>query len=376
MNTRTKHIWGIALSLFLLVSSGCGSDTKTQGNKTISVSVQAVKEQMVPVTLETVGTVQSFNSVTVIPQVSGRITQVYYRQGQDVQAGDILAQVDPAPFQQQVNQAEAQLAAAQQQGNYSQETASRYAALYADGAISKQDYEQRNSTAGAQQATVRQLEAALENARINLEHTKITAPISGRTGAISANVGAMVMANQTQMVVINQMEPIYVQFTVPEKELPKVSAVQAQAPIKVEVKGSEDKVKLGEGVISFIDNTIDRATGTIGLKAEFMNTNRLLWPGQFLQVILQLGDPQKGLVVPLSAVMNGQQGKYVFIVQGENKVKMQPVEVDRTVGDIVVISKGLSVGDTVVTDGQLNLKNGSTISIKEAVNTKKEGEKK
>lgn len=340
---------------------------KVQGNKAVAVSVQKAAEKMVPLTLDAVGTAQPVNSVTVIPQVTGRITAVYYEPGQEVEAGQVLAQIDPAPFQQQLNQAEAQLEAARRNDTYNTDTAARYGELYQQGAVSRQEYEKQSSTAGVQDATVRQLEAAVENARISLNHAQITAPVSGRTGAIGANVGAMVTANQTQIVVINQMNPIYVQFTIPEASLSQVSAAQAAQPIQATVREAEKGNVLAVGKVTFIDNTIDRTSGTIGLKAEFSNDGLKLWPGQFLQVLLQLGEPKKRLVIPAAAVMDGQKGKYVFIVQDDHTVAIRPVEVSGVSGDLAVISKGVSIGDTVVTDGQLNLKDGSAVSVKPAV---------
>ena len=245
-------------------------------------------------------------------------------------------------------------------------TANRYTDLYQQGAVAKQDNDQMATASQTQDATVSQDEAAVENARINLSHCYITSPIDGRTGAFLANLGALATANQTQMVVVNQLEPIFVQFTIPEKDLARVMAAKKKNSIPITANIADQGLSVTDGALTFIDNTVDISSGVIQMKAQFPNTTGQLWPGEFVRVILKLGEEPNAIVVPNAAVVEGQKGKYVFVVKDDMTVEARTVTEDRVIGDLAVISKGLANDETVVTDGQINLAPGSKIIIKES----------
>ena len=317
-----------------------------------------------PVQIESVGNVAAFNSVLVLPQVTGRVQQLHFREGQDVKAGDLLITIDPAPFEQKLAQVQAQLAHDSDQATFASASAQRFDTLFQQGAVSRQDYEQSTSSAKAQSATVRQSQAASESARIDLNNCYIRSPIDGRTGAFLANLGTLANTNTTQLVVVNQIEPIFVNFTVQEKDLAAIMAAQSKEPLKVIASVTDRGLRVTDGRLTFVDNTVNTSTGVIQLKAQFPNLKRELWPGQFVRVNLQLGMQPNVVVVPAEAVNVGQKGRYVFVVKDDMTVESRPVEQDRIIGGLAVITQGIHAGETVVTDGQVNLRPGSKVSIK------------
>ena len=353
----------VGLLIMAIFAAGCGRK-EAPPPQAVAVSVSKAQTRTMPIQLNAVGNVEAFNSVVILPQVTGRVASLHFQQGQDVKAGDLLITIDPAPFEQKLAQAEAQLAHDREQAAFSRASAKRYAELFKKNAVSRQDYEQMATSSATQEATVRQSEAAVESARLDLNNCYIRSPINGRTGAFLANVGAMATANQTQLVVINQLEPIFVRFTLPEKYLAAVTAAQKVAPLRVTANIADQGVDVTDGVLTFIDNTVDTSSGVIQMKAQFPNTTRQLWPGQFVRVTLELGEQPDAVVVPSEAVMNGQKGYYIFVVKDDMTVEMRQVTVDRVVGNWTIISKGLAAGETVVTDGQVNLRPGAKISIK------------
>ncbi len=355
----------ISLLILVILTAGC-SRTQAPSQPVVAVTVGKVEMRTMPIQLDAVGNVQAYNSVVIIPKVTGQVASIHFEQGQDVKTGDLLVTIDPATFEQQLAQAEAQLAHDKEQANFNQVTARRYADLYQQAAVARQDYDQVTTSSRTQDATVRQSEATVENARINLNYCYIRSPIDGRTGAFLANLGAMATANQTQLVVINQVEPIFVQFTIPEKYLSSVTAAQKAAPLHVTATIDDQGLNVTDGVLTFIDNTVDISSGVIQMKAQFPNTVRQLWPGQFVRVTLRLGEQSNAIIIPNEAVMNGQNGAYVFVVKDDMTVEVRQVVPNRAVGNFMVITQGLNAGETVVTDGQVNLRPGSKISIKEA----------
>ena len=357
----------MVLGLFILIifTAGCSQKQPT-AKAAVAVTVGKVTTKSMPINLDSVGNVAAYNSVTILPQVTGQVANIHFQQGQNVKAGDLLITINPAPFQQQLAQAEALLAHDRAQASFNRVTANRYTDLYQQGAVAKQDNDQMATASQTQDATVSQDEAAVENARINLSHCYITSPIDGRTGAFLANLGALATANQTQMVVVNQLEPIFVQFTIPEKDLARVMAAQKKNSIPVTANIADQGLSVTDGALTFIDNTVDISSGVIQMKAQFPNTTGQLWPGEFVRVILKLGEEPNAIVVPNAAVVEGQKGKYVFVVKDDMTVEARTVTEDRVIGDLAVISKGLANDETVVTDGQINLAPGSKIIIKES----------
>ena len=357
----------MVLGLFILIifTAGCSQKQPT-AKAAVAVTVGKVTTKSMPINLDSVGNVAAYNSVTILPQVTGQVANIHFQQGQNVKAGDLLITINPAPFQQQLAQAEALLAHDRAQASFNRVTANRYTDLYQQGAVAKQDNDQMATASQTQDATVSQDEAAVENARINLSHCYITSPIDGRTGAFLANLGALATANQTQMVVVNQLEPIFVQFTIPEKDLARVMAAKKKNSIPITANIADQGLSVTDGALTFIDNTVDISSGVIQMKAQFPNTTGQLWPGEFVRVILKLGEEPNAIVVPNAAVVEGQKGKYVFVVKDDMTVEARTVTEDRVIGDLAVISKGLANDETVVTDGQINLAPGSKIIIKES----------
>jgi membrane fusion protein, multidrug efflux system len=374
-NICCKHSAMVRLTLALFViaifASGCGR-TQSPPKTTIPVTVGKAEARNMPIQVEAVGNVEAFNSVVILPQVTGRVLSLHFQQGQDVRAGDLLVTIDPTPFEQKLAQAQAQLSHDSDQATFATSSAKRYDELFRRGAVSRQDFEQMNSSSSSQAATVQQSQAAVESARFDLNNCYIRSPIDGRTGAFLANLGALANMNVTQLVVINQIEPIFVKFTVPEKYLASITAAQKVAPLQVTASIADQGPDIADGVLSFIDNTIDASSGVVQMKAQFPNSTRQLWPGQFVRVTLKLGEQPNAVVVPSEAVMNGQKGTYVFVVKDDMTAEARPVVQDRAIGNVAVITKGLNPGETVVTDGQVNLRPGSIVSIKEADGSKAE----
>jgi multidrug efflux system membrane fusion protein len=369
MNSFWRKSGGIRLILSFLTMAiliaGCGSK-QAAPQQVIAVTVSKAESRAMPIQVDTVGNVEAFNSVVIMPQVSGQVASIHFQQGQDVKANDLLVTIDPAPIEQKLEQAEAQLAHDNEQAKFNKISSQRYAYLYKENAVSQQDYDQVATASATQQATVWQSQAAVRGAQIDLTNCYIRSPIAGRTGAFLANLGTMTTANQTQLVVINQLEPIFVKFTVPEKYLASIIAAQQIAALQVTVSIADQGGTVTDGVLTFIDNTVDVSSGVVQLKAQFPNSTRQLWPGQFVRVTIKLGEQPDAIVVPSEAVMDGQNGTYVFVAKDDMTVEARPVVRDRVIGNFAVITQGLAADETIVIDGQVNLGPGAKISIKEA----------
>jgi membrane fusion protein, multidrug efflux system len=286
---------------------------------------------------------------------------VHYRQGQVVRKGDLLVTLDDAPFLAALSQAQAALARDTAQAQLGQVELQRYDQLYRDGVVSKEQYDQYQATSASAGATVAADQASIQAARIQLSYCSIYAPISGVTGAQLVYPGATVTANSAPvLVVINQVSPLYVAFSVPQQYLDPIvhSMAKSQLPVQATPPDSTTPEK---GYLSFVNNTVDANTGTIELMGTFPNADRRLWPGQFSNVLLRLGEQQNVMVVPSQAVQAGQQGKFVFVVKPDMTVDVRQVTVGQTVENQAEILQGLSVGDTVVTDGQVSLVPGTKV---------------
>lgn len=367
-NKRNLTIAVLVIACIAWGASSYLKKPKQQMRLPVSVSVAKVEVRDMPSQVETTGYVEAFNSASIYPQVNGRIEQVHFKEGQDIKKGDLLVTIDPVPYRQKLSQANAQLVRDRENANFAQVSAGRMDILYKQGAISKQTMDQTNTSAATAIATVNQSIAAAEAAQLDLERCFITSPIDGKAGAILANIGtqANTGSGQTQLVVINQIAPIFVRFTVPEKYLPDIRKAYAQRPLNVSASIPEQKDAITNGVLKFINNTVDLSTGAVVMKAEFPNSSSELWPGQFVRTTLVLDVQKDALIVPANAVSMGQSGRYVFVVKEDSTVEARNVEVDRTVDGMAVITKGLSDGETVVLDGQVNLRNGAKVSVKDA----------
>jgi multidrug efflux system membrane fusion protein len=356
----------------LLMLGGCASkpakSEAMQMEFRVPVTVAKAIAKSVPVQVEVIGNVEAYSNVSVRTQIAGEIERAYFTQGQDVKKGQLLFNLDRRPFQATLDQLEANLARDQAQLANARAQAERNEKLFQAGIISKDQYDTFRTTAQAQEATVRAGQAAIENGKINLSYCSIYSPLDGRTGSYQVYPGNIAKVNDTVLVVINQVHPIFVTFAVPEQYLAEVKEYQARGPLAVEARIPNDPRPPSSGRLTFIDNAVDTATGTIKMRATFTNPDNQLWPGQFVNVVMRLTVQPNATVVPTQSVQTGPVGKYLFVVEpdakGDLKGNLRPVVVGATVGGETVIEKGVAPGETVVTDGQLLLAPGSKVEIK------------
>jgi len=352
-----------AVALPLAFALGC-SQKGAGGSSRVPVTVAHAEQRAVPVEIPATGTAEPVQTASVQAQVTGVLTRVTFHEGDDVIAGQVLFEIDPRPFQAAFDQARAMLARDQAQHQAAELDAQRYAELVKQDYVTKSDYDAKRADADALQATVRADSAAAASAALNLEWATIRAPIAGRTGRLLVREGNLVRANNPDpLVVINQIHPILVRFAVPEQHLARIQRYRRNR-LPVLVSPSKTDTVFTEGALSFVDNSVDTTTGTVLLKGEFPNRDNALWPGEFLSVRLQLYVQDSAVVVPSQAVMNGQQGTYLFVVNQDGTARSQPVTVDRTAGAYTVIAEGVRAGEEVVTDGQLRLVTGATVEVK------------
>ncbi|HYM73210.1 MAG TPA: efflux RND transporter periplasmic adaptor subunit [Stellaceae bacterium] len=330
----------------------------------VPVTAGTVEAKDVPAILNGIGTVQAFNMVTIKSRVDGQIVKVSFAEGDEVKAGDHLIQIDSRGFQAALEQVEAAKAKDEAQLVSAQLDLQRSAQLVGPGFRTQQTYDQQKATVAQLQAALKADQAAIEAAQVNLNYCDLRAPISGRLGVRLVDAGNMVRAtDNTGLVTITQTKPIYVNFTLAQENLHKIHEKQALAPLKAQVYGSDNATLLSEGKLTVIDNTIDQPTGTIRLKATFENTDERLWPGEFVNVRLTLNMRRGVPTVPQQSVQVGPNGYYAYVIKPDNTVERRPVEVASTQDGIVVISKGLAVGDKVVVDGQYRLTEGAKVRI-------------
>ena len=330
----------------------------------IPVTVVRVERRSVPFQVQATGTVESMRSAAVVSQVGGLLLHVRFHEGDEVAQGQVLFEIDPRPFAAAAQQAEANLSRDLAQADAAVRDAARYAALVKDKFVTEEDYQAKQAAADALTATVRADSAALTMARLNLGYATIRAPIAGRTGSLLLHEGNQVIANQSgsPLVTINQLRPILVRFPVPATQLPELQRRAGQR-LHVLVRPAQDTT-MYEGDLAFVDNHVDASTGTVLLKGHFDNAAGRLWPGEFVDVTLVLGDQADALVVPAQAVMNAQQGTYVFLVTPAGTAKQQPVQVQRTLDTLAVIAQGVAPGDLVVTDGQSRLTADARVEVR------------
>ena len=343
--------------------------SRARGPAAVPVVVAPAARADVPDRIDAVATVEPMETVAVKAQAGGRIEQVRFAEGQDVRKGDLLFQIDPRPYRAALAQAQGGLARDLAQAQNSAAQATRAAELTAAGILSQQDHDQALATAAAQKASAAADAAAVESARLSLGYTQVRAPISGRTGSVLVHVGNVVGAGDaTPLVVINRIDPIYVTFAVPERRLAGLRAARARGALQVEAAIAGDTQPVKGGRLTFIDNQVDSATGTIKLKAAFDKPAGRLWPGQFVNARLTLGVQPGATVVPAAAVQTGQGGSYVFVMKADKTVEQRPVQ-SRAASDAAtaVIDEGVRPGETVVVDGQLGLTTGTPVQVKPAL---------
>lgn len=328
----------------------------------VPVTDGKVEARDIPIQVSGVGNVQAFNTVGVRSRVDGQITELFFKEGQEVKLGDPLFQIDPRPYRAAFDQAVAAKERDSAQLHGAQLDLDRDAKLVGPGFQTRQGYEDQMATVAQLEASVKADQAQIEMAQLNLDYALIRAPIDGRTGQRVVDPGNYVQAGQnTNLVVITQLKPIFVSFTIPQDSLDDIRRGQAQNPLRVEVYGADDATLLSSGKLTLIDNRVDPATGTIHLKATFDNADERLWPGEFVSARLVLAVRHDAITVPETTVMHGATGAYVYVIKPDDSVERRNIEVAMTVAGEAVIEKGLAVGEHVVVDGQHRLSEGTKV---------------
>lgn len=368
------------ISLFagaIAMIAGCGNvsqNAQAAGGKkggrggagmAVSVAVAKASTMDLPVYLSGLGSVEAFNTVAVKSRIDGQLVQINFKEGQEVKKGELLAVIDPRPYQVALSQAEAALYKDQSALKDAKLNMDRFAGLVKDGVIPQQQYDTQVSLVGQLEGAVRADQANVDNQKLNIAYTQITAPVSGRVGLRQVDIGNMVHATDPNgLVVITQLQPIAVIFTLPEDNLPTVQQHLAKGRLQVQAYSRDDQTRLATGSLLTIDNQIDPTTGTGKLKAIFDNHDRSLWPNQFVNARLLLEVRKNNIVVPAAAVQRGPQGTYVFTVKPDKTAEMRPVTVTFSEGNYSAITQGIKPGETVVTDGQDKLQPGSAVDIR------------
>ena len=345
-----------------------GAAMGAPGSFVVPVVVATATKGDLPVFLNGLGNVTAFNTVTVRSRVDGQIVKINFVEGQNVIAGQALVEIDPRPYQVQLEQAEGQLAKDQAQLKDVQVDYERFKLLFQEGVIPKQQLDTQQAQVGTFEGAIKADNATIDNAKLQIMYSHITAPISGRVGLRLVDMGNMVHATDTNgLLVITQLQPIATLFSLPQDQLPQVMArMKKGAPISVEAYDRDNTTKLATGKLLTIDNQIDTTTGTYKLKAVFDNTKNELFPNQFVNVHLLVDTKKNVVLVPTTAILRGPQGTYVFAVGADNKVKIHIVTLAETNGNITGVSSGLNGGDVVVTDGQDKLQDGSPVEPRQS----------
>ena len=371
----------------------------------VPVVVATVLQKDVPVNIDVIGNVEAYSTISVKAQVGGQLTKVYFQEGDYVKKDDQLFTIDPRSYQAQLGQVQAQLSQAQANSTrdnaalgqaeanlardtanqkYAETEAGRYAKLFEQGIVSREQTDQIRANSDAlnqtiqadkaaiesaraqiiaDKAAIANAEAMVENAKVQMDFTSIRSPIDGRTGNLAVKLGNIVAPNTMELMTIAEVHPIYVTFSVPEAQLGEIKKYMAQGKLPVRAQSQDNGDNLQTGVLTFIDNTVDPSTGTIKLKGTFQNENNKLWPGEFVRVSLRLTTRPNAVVVPNQAVQTGQDGQFVYVVKQDRTVEMRPVVTSTRVDQDLVVDNGLAPGETIVTEGQLRLAPGSRVQF-------------
>jgi multidrug efflux system membrane fusion protein len=369
--TGKPFIWAVLaiMTAFLLFLSACGDrgskKGKGKGEKPPApVTVAGVRTKKIPVEMTGTGHVEAGLSVNVLPRVSGKLLSVHFREGADVKKGDLLFSLDPAPFKAKLDQARADLERDRAKRNLAAKQVKRYSGLTDKGYLSTEEYEQLQNDVAVLDATIRSDQAAVETARLDLSYCSVRADISGVAGEIAVDPGNLVTPNASApLTTLREIRNLDVSFSLPETHLREIRSAMDKGRVTVTARSEGAKEPLSKGVLTFIDNAIDSKTGTVMLKGRFENESKTLWPGQFVQVVVELPVSEEGLAVPSQAVQTGQKGSYVYVLRQEKKVEARDVMTGRSFNGDTLITKGLSEGEKVVVEGQLKLAPGAMVKI-------------
>jgi len=370
----------LALVTLSLGLTGCG-DAKPaasggagakggRGGGAAPVLAGTVQRKVVPLMIEAIGAVEPIRTTAVRSQVTGTLQRIAIKEGQDVKEGDLLFEIDPRPFVNALKSAEADLQKAKLQLETARSQVERYRGLTADQMVSKEQFEKISDTARSLESEVLADEAKLATAKLNVEYCSIRAPMAGRTGNMTVHEGDLVRTNEAGglLVTINQLNPIYVTFGIPQQYLGTLSRYRATGALKVKVVPPGPDEKPEEGVLTFMDNTVDSSTGTLKLKASFPNSQQRLWPGQFATVSVTLATPEV-LTVPSSSLQTSQSGQHVYVIKADKTAELRPIVVERNFEADAVIAKGLTEGEMIVIDGQLRVVPGRPVEVKDPAGT-------
>lgn len=371
---RSKTIGTMAAALAaLLAMSGCSKkSTEAAGLPQFApqVTVARATARDVPVYLEEIGRSGAFESVTVTPQISGRITERSFEDGAELKKGQLLFTIDPRPYQAQLDSAQAQLAQSKAALDLAKTQLKMYDSIANTRAVSQLDVETKKNTVAVDEAQVQANEAAVENAKLNLDYCYIHSPIDGRAGMRLVDVGNVVQPNTTALLLIQRLDPIYADFTVTEADLPEVQRELARGTLHAVVRIPSDPPNRGRGgKLTFVDTMVQNATGTVNLRATVANPDHHFWPGQFVNVTLILATVKNAILIPNQATEISQQGPYVYVVKPDDTVELRQVTLGQRQGDDVVVTKGLAEGERVVVTGQLTVQPGAKVHMQEAVPT-------
>lgn len=361
-SARSARLRGASVALAIALSACAKKSPPAPPPAPVTIATAHVKT--VPIEQYAVGQAQALQTVSVTARVTGAIARVHFREGERVLEGAPLLTLDRRPLEAALRQAEGALARDLAQSANAAAQARRYAALLRAGVASRETYRQMQTQYEAFEAVLQADRAAVAIARLNLSYAVIRAPLTGRTGQLLVNEGNLVVANDAKpLVVIKQVEPIYVTFAVPQQRLAEVRRLAAERPLEVTVAPPEQPTSTATGKLDFLDNAIDASTGMITLKAIFDNQDNALWPGQFVSVHLKLETRTNAVLIPTKAVQTGQSGSYVYILKPDETVELRPIESGPPIGDDTIVDEGVAAGETVVTDGQLRLRPGVKVHI-------------
>jgi multidrug efflux system membrane fusion protein len=348
-----------------VLASGCAKEQAAPPVRPPTrVTVAKVIQKTMPVEVTAVGNVESIATISIRAQVAGEVQNIHFKEGDFVKKGQTLLTIDPRPYEAQLAQAKAALARDKATGAYNRAQAKRYKTLFEQGVVPAQQVDSFTSEADASDAVVNADEAAVKTAELNLEYCTIVSPLDGRTGTVMVKAGNLVKVADVPIVVINQVNPIYVNFTVPQQFWPDIKQDVDRRALHVTATIPQDPGRNVEGTLTFVDNIVDTTTGTIHLRGTFENSQNRLWPGLYVNILLTLSQEKNATVVPAHSIVTTQQGSYVYVVKANNTVEQRTVVPNRTIENDTVVEKGLQPGEVIVTDGQVNLVPGTRIEAK------------